>query len=108
MAARRVRIALPETAQAGELVQVKTLIAHPMETGYRRDGMGRQIPRDILTRFRCTYLDELVIDHELRPGISANPYLSFAFIAERTGIVDFVWVDQDGVETREHRTLTVR
>lgn len=104
---RRVRIALPETAAPGTVVTVKALISHPMETGYRRDAVGKAIPRNILTRFRCRYDDESIIDIELNPGVAANPYLSFRFRALRSGTVHFEWTDQDGTVTREQRTLTV-
>ena len=104
---RRVRIALPDRVSRGERVEAKTLIAHTMETGYRRDAFGREIPRKILTRFRCFYRDQLVLEETLRPGIAANPFLSFAFRATETGTVVFEWTDQDGTVTRESRTLTV-
>lgn len=104
---RRVRIALPEQVTAGTIVTAKALISHPMETGYRRDAMGKAIPRNILTRFRCRYDEEPIIDIELNPGIAANPFLSFRFRAERSGTIHFEWTDQDGTITREQRTLTV-
>ncbi|MEM1434247.1 MAG: thiosulfate oxidation carrier complex protein SoxZ [Pseudomonadota bacterium] len=103
---RRVRVALPDTATAGSVITAKALISHPMETGYRRDAMGKAIARNILTRFRCLYDDEPILDIELNPGIAANPFLSFRFRAVRTGTIHFEWTDQNGTVTREQRTLT--
>lgn len=104
---RRVRIALPREVISGETVRVKTLISHPMETGYRRDAFGGEIPRKILVRFRCFYREELIVDETLRPGVAANPFLSFAFRATETGPVRFEWTDQDGTVTQETRELLV-
>lgn len=104
---RRVRIALPASVPANSVVTAKALIAHPMETGYRRDAVGEVISRHILTRFRCRYGDETVLDLELHPGIAANPFLSFAFRAPRSGSIEFEWTDQDGTVTTERRQLEV-
>src|SRR5215471_6100864 len=69
----RVLINLPESAKRGEVIEIKTLIQHPMETGYRLDSNGARIPRDIINRFRCTYNGEDVFRAELFPAIAANP-----------------------------------
>jgi len=43
------RIRAPRSARAGEVVEIRTLMEHPMETGLRQEG-GRSVPRDMLTR----------------------------------------------------------
>ena len=48
------RIVAPAKARKGEVIEIKTLINHVMETGFRRDTVGQAIPRDIITRFTCT------------------------------------------------------
>jgi sulfur-oxidizing protein SoxZ len=87
---------MPGQARRGDLVEIRTLIAHPMESGYRRDAMGEAIPRDILTRFECRYGGETVFRMELHPAIAANPYLSFFVEATRSATLEFEWTDQDG------------
>ena len=46
---------VPAKAKRGEIIEIKTMISHPMETGYRRDEVGKVIPREIFRRFTCTY-----------------------------------------------------
>ena len=36
---------VPATARRGEIIQIKTLISHSMEPGYRRDSLGATVPR---------------------------------------------------------------
>ena len=104
---RRTRIAAPAEAARGEIITIRTLIAHPMESGFRRDAAGAAIPRDILVRFECRLDDELVFAADLAPGTAANPYIAFRLRAERGGRLTFVWRDQHGNETRDARTLAV-
>ena len=97
----RVLINLPARAKRGEIIEIKTLIAHPMETGYRVGPTGAAIPRDIINRFLCTYNGEEVFRAELHPAISANPFLSFFTVATESGVIALTWVDDHGTsETR--------
>jgi len=102
-----VRISVPARATRGEVIAIKTLISHPMETGFRRDALGVTIPRDILTSFECLLDDEPVFQASFHPAISANPFLSFHLRAERSGTLLFRWRDQDGRETIETREIEV-
>ncbi|MRX48948.1 thiosulfate oxidation carrier complex protein SoxZ [Paracoccus sp. S-4012] len=101
------RILVPETAKAGESVEIRVMIMHPMDTGFTFTTQGERIPVDIITDFTCTYLDEEVVHIRLAPGLSANPLFSFRLRAERTGTVAFRWVDQHGAVTTDDATLTV-
>ena len=56
--AARTLINVPPKAKRGEVIQIKTLISHIMETGFRHDNVGKPIPRDIITSFVCTYNGE--------------------------------------------------
>ena len=102
-----IRIAAPTEARAGEVMEVKALIRHAMESGYRRNAMGEAIPRDILKRFECLYNGERVFGAEFFPGVAANPILTFYVRAERSGELVFRWVDQHGAEFAEQRSLVV-
>lgn len=102
-----IRIAAPETATRGEVIELKAMIQHDMETGYRRDEYGRPIPRDILKLFECTYNGESVFQAEFFPGIAANPFLSFHTTATESGTLLFRWVDQSGQEWSEQAQLEV-
>lgn len=98
----RPRIRLPQSASVGESVLIKLLVNHEMETGQRRDAAGNVIPRKILNRFTCAFNDRMVIDIDLEPAISANPYLEFEAIVDGPGEFIFTWYDDDG-SVHEHR-----
>ena len=82
-------------------------INHPQETGFRRDNVGRAIPRDIITRFTCTYAGEEVFRMDLFTGVAANPFVAFTTIATETGDLVFEWTDQHGAVTKEQARITV-
>ena len=103
----RVRIAVPEPAAAGAVITVRTLIAHPMESGFRGDARGQRLPRNIIERFECRLDDMLVFACDLQPGIAANPFIEFALRADRSGTLHFLWRDQHGNEQRAQRDLVV-
>lgn len=104
----KARISIPRDIATGDVVEIKTLIAHPMESGFRRNHMGEAVPRDILTEFRCRYDGREVVRIELFPAFAANPFLSFHVRADRTAELEFNWIDQHGQRLRETRMLTVR
>jgi sulfur-oxidizing protein SoxZ len=101
------RIVVPAMAKKGEIVEIKTIINHPQETGFRHDNVGRPIPRDIITRFTCTYAGEEVFRKDLFTGVAANPFVGFTTVATETGDLVFEWTDQHGAVTREQARLTV-
>ena len=102
------RIRMPATAKAGEVVEVKTLIGHEMESGQRRDGAGRVIPRKILRQFTLTFNGRELLSAELHPAVSANPYQAFHVRITETGVFRFVWLDDDGtVHAVEHKVTVV-
>ena len=103
----RVLINLPARAKRGEVIEIKTLIAHPMETGYRLGPTGAAIPRDIINRFTCTYNGEEVFRAELFPAIAANPFIAFFTIATDSGELAFSWTDDRGQTQTEMREITV-
>lgn len=102
-----VRISAPETATAGDLIEIKTLISHPMESGFRRDAVGKAIPRNILSKFVCRYNGYEVFRADFFPAIAANPYLSFFVLARESGELVFEWTDQHGEVTRASRRIDV-
>jgi sulfur-oxidizing protein SoxZ len=83
-------------AKKGELVEVKALVAHVMETGQRKDSAGKTIPRKILNKLVCTVNGKEVFSADFEPAVSANPYIQFKFKAEESGPVVLTWTDDDG------------
>ena len=98
---------VPREVKAGVAFDVRILIQHPMETGLRRDAMGRAVAQDIINRFDCTVDGEEVFSATLHPAISANPYLAFSAKLARGGTMVLRWVDDQGVEGRESVAIAV-
>lgn len=96
MAKARPRVKVPKSAAVGEIVQIKTLISHKMETGLRKDKKGQTIPRQIINRFTCTLNGKEVFASDWHPSISANPYMAFNLKATESGTLEFKWFDDDG------------
>ncbi|HSV53320.1 MAG TPA: thiosulfate oxidation carrier complex protein SoxZ [Burkholderiaceae bacterium] len=103
----RTLLNVPKTARAGEIIEIRTLIAHPMETGYRPGEQGQVLPRDIIRRFTCRYDGEVVFSAELYPAISANPYLAFSTVATVSGTLSFTWEGDNGFSQTENVALQV-
>jgi sulfur-oxidizing protein SoxZ len=103
----RTLLRVPADAQRGEVVEIRTLIQHPMETGFRPGEKGAMLPRDIIRRFTCRYNNRPVFEAELHPAIAANPYLTFCIRAEESGILAFTWEGDNGFSQTETRALIV-
>lgn len=101
------RIKIPQSARPGEIIEIKTLITHVMETGNRKDKDGNKIPRDIINTFVAKFGDHEIFRAEFGPGISANPFISFDMRVPGPGTFEFAWTDDHGVKTVETTTLNV-
>ncbi|MCT8988918.1 thiosulfate oxidation carrier complex protein SoxZ [Chelativorans sp. SCAU2101] len=96
MATPRPRVKVPKTAAAGEVITIKTLISHDMESGQRKDSEGNTIPRKIINKFTCDFNGQTVFSCDIDPAISANPYFEFNAKVAESGTFKFTWVDDDG------------
>lgn len=103
----RALINVPKTAKRGDIVEIKTLLSHPMETGYRAGTNGTVIPRDIVTVFTCRYNGEEVFRAELSPAIAANPFITFCTTASESGTLTFRWEGDNGFAAEESAAITV-
>jgi len=104
----RPRIKLDKkSAKKGEIVEVKALVSHIMETGQRRDSAGKTIPRKILSKFSCTVNGKEVFAADFEPAVSANPYIQFKFRAQESGPVVLTWTDDDGSKIVGQDSITV-
>jgi sulfur-oxidizing protein SoxZ len=100
-------INVPTRARRGEVIEIKTLISHPMETGYRRTQIGALVPRDIIRLFVCTYNGTEVFRAELHPAIAANPFIAFSTVAVESGTLAFQWTGDRGFSQTESVAITV-
>lgn len=87
----RTLIHVPAQVKRGEVVELRAMLAHPMETGHRADGQGGTVPRDIVTHFECRLDGVPVFAAQLYPAIAANPYLAFTLRADDSGMLTFAW-----------------
>ena len=97
MATPRPRVKVPSKAAPGEIVEIKTLISHTMESGQRKDKEGNIIPRMIINKFTCSFNGKPVFSCDMLPAIAANPYMQFSAKVEESGTFEFRW-DEDGGE----------
>lgn len=101
------RVKVPKKASAGDVITIKTLISHPMESGQRKDKDGKVIPREIINRFTCDFNGENVIDVTLEPAISTNPYIEFEAKVPEAGEFKFTWYDDDGSVYEESKSIAI-
>ena len=101
------RVLVPAQVRRGESFEVKILIRHAMETGYRLTDDGKQIPRNVIRLFTCRYNGAEVFSAEVSSGISANPLFTFFVVARDSGEMVFDWVDDAGERGRERATINV-
>lgn len=102
-----IRLSVPKTAKAGDIITLKAMIRHPMESGYRRDSKGEVIPRMILSKFECLLDDELIFSADFGPGIAAQPLTVFSHRAEKSGRLTFRWTEQTGEVFEDTAELNV-
>ena len=96
MATPTPRVRMPATAKAGEVIEVKTLISHEMESGNRKDKDGKVIPRKIIKAFMAKFNGKEIFRADWHAAISANPYQSFFVKVPEAGTFEFTWTDDDG------------
>ena len=107
MALPAARVSMPAKAAAGAVIQVKALIRHPMETGYRVDNVGRKIPRHIVKRFSASFGDVELFRMDMTQGVAANPFIAFSLVATRSGEYAFTWEDDLGAVVTVRKPLEV-
>ncbi len=103
----RAVVTLPAQAKRGEIIEIKTLAQHAMETGFRRTQTGDLIPRDIIRRFTCTYNGTEICRVDLHPAIAANPLIAFNTVATESGTLTFQWVGDNGYTVTEIAPIRV-
>ena len=103
----RTLINVPQGARKGDVIEIRTLIAHPMETGYRAGDDGKMLPRNLIRRFACRYDGELVFAADLFPAVAANPLIAFHTVATASGMLTFTWEGDRGFAQTESVAISV-
>src|SRR6476659_116383 len=104
--AEKPRLKVPKEAKKGEVIEIKTLIAHIMESGQRKDRDGNTIPRKIINKFTCEFNGKPVFSANIEPAVAANPYIQFYAKVDESGTFKFSWTDDDGTVTTAEATTT--
>jgi sulfur-oxidizing protein SoxZ len=100
-------INVPARAKRGDIIEIKTLMSHIMETGYRRTAAGDLVTRDIVTSFTCRYNGKEIFRADLFPAVAANPFLSFFTVAQDSGKFEFEWIGDRGFSETASASITV-
>jgi sulfur-oxidizing protein SoxZ len=105
--AEKPRLKLPKDAKKGDIIEIKTLMPHIMESGQRKDKDGKTIPRMIINKFTCTFNGKPVFSANLEAAVAANPFMQFSAKVNESGIFKFTWTDDNGTVTTAEENITV-
>jgi sulfur-oxidizing protein SoxZ len=103
----RALINVPQKATRGQVIEIKTLISHIMETGFRHDNVGKPIPRNIITGFVARYNGEEIFRADLFPAIAANPFITFFTTVTESGRFEFEWIGDSGFSETASASISV-
>jgi sulfur-oxidizing protein SoxZ len=101
------RVQVPKQARRGEVIEIRIVIQHVMETGYRRDNFGRAIAKNVINTLTARYNGAEIFSAELGSGVAANPYLQFYTTAVASGDIEFAWIDDAGERGGERVAITI-
>jgi len=89
----------------GDIVEVKVLIRHDMETGQRKDSAGNAIPPHFIQTLVAKSNDKVVLDSQMGTAVSKDPFLSFKFKGAKGDKVTITWVDNKGDTRTDEATV---
>jgi sulfur-oxidizing protein SoxZ len=100
-------INVPAKAKRGDIIEIKTLMSHIMETGYRHLASGEIVPRDIVTSFACRFNGKEIFRADLFPAIATNPFITFFTTVTESGKFEFEWIGDRGLSETASASITV-
>jgi sulfur-oxidizing protein SoxZ len=103
----RTSITMPSSAKKDAIIEIRAIVQHDMESGFRYTESGKLIPRDIIRTFTCSYNDVEVFKADFYPGIGANPLIIFTTTATESGMLEFKWLGDDGYEAVNQARIAV-
>ena len=98
-------LTVPDNIRQGEIIEVRCLLGHPMESGFRAGVDGKLLPRNIVTQLRCIYAGNLVFEAQLKNAIASNPYVSFNLRVMQSGLLRVEWMGDQGFLHTETATI---
>ena len=108
MATAKPRIKIPKRAAAGDIITIKTLLSHKMESGQRKDKEGNVIPRMIINKFTCEFNGDPVFSCDIDAAVSANPYFEFSAKVDEAGTFKMTWVDDNGEVIEAEKDIALK
>lgn len=102
-----IRVKIPDECQVGDIIELRTLIKHPMETGNRKNSSGQIIPKNIIKYLKIMYDKQIIFSAEFGSGISENPYISFYMKVDDSPNVLIVWEDDRGTQWSKEILLNI-
>ncbi|MGH8766391.1 MAG: thiosulfate oxidation carrier complex protein SoxZ [Burkholderiales bacterium] len=103
----RAIIQVPAAARRGDIIDLRALIGHAMETGFRHTESGGLLPRDIIRELVCTYNGVEIFRADFHPAVAANPLIAFTTVATESGRIEFRWTGDNGFSATESAPITV-
>lgn len=101
------RVKVPKKAELDEVIEIKTLISHPMHSGRSVDGDGAVVPRKIINSFTAKFNGAVIFNVEMQPSVSSNPFLIFPFKVTEAGTFEFIWVEDGGQEYTASKKIKI-
>lgn len=103
----KARVKVPKKAELEEVIEIKTLLSHPMHSGRGVDGDGNIVPRKIINKFTASFNGTMFFTMDLKPSVSSNPFLIFPYKVTEAGTFDFVWTEDGGEQYTASKKIKI-
>ena len=89
------------------VTEVKVLMNHEMETGFRKDSSGNVGPAWFINEVVAKMNGNVVMQAQWGPSVSKNPYLAFKVKGGKAGDkVAVTWTDNKGDTRTDEATIS--
>jgi len=81
----------------GDVADVRVLMAHPMETGQRKDAAGKLVPLHFIQTITAQLNGRTVFTADVSQAVSRNPVFAFKVKGAKVGDkLSITWQDNTG------------
>ena len=90
----------------GDVADVRVLMAHPMETGQRKDSSGNVVPPHFIQTISAQLNGKTVFAADVSQAISRNPVFAFKVKGAKSGDkLTITWTDNKGEKRTDETTI---
>jgi len=90
----------------GDVADVRVLIAHPMETGQRKDAKGEIVAQHFIRSILVAHNGKTVYDGQWSQAVSRNPVFGVKVRGAKAGDkISVTWVDNKGDKRTDEATV---